>query len=185
MSREDYGALNRLFKDDGAAVPEIIWSPSEDQLDIPVQVELLRYWQRIGGTGRFPAADAIDPLDMKFALGYLMLIDVLEDGSDFLYRLYGSSIALHYGQDMTGRRTSEFSGRIGIFFRAVYRASMLRRSSIFTVHEPPKHVFVKRWRRLVLPLVDADGAIVRFLVCNIPEDRARGIGIPKVGKRGV
>ena len=185
VSREDYAALNRLFRQDGAAKPEIIWHPSENDLEIPVHIEMLRYWQRIGGNGAIPTADRIDPLDMKFALGYLMLIDVLDGGGDFSYRLYGSSIALHYGHDMTGRRASEFPDRIGAFFRAVYRASMIRRSTVYTAHEPPRQVFVKLWRRLVLPLAGANGDVIRFLVCNIPEDRTRGVGIPKTGKRGL
>ena len=39
---------------------------------------------------------------MRRWLGNVLLVDVIEGGAEFVYRLYGSNVAERFGRDMTG-----------------------------------------------------------------------------------
>ncbi len=65
---------------------------------------LLEYWQaKRRKLGRLPARSDIDPLEMRFALGHLILADVEHgDPIRFRHRLIGTHIVEHAGYDATG-----------------------------------------------------------------------------------
>jgi hypothetical protein len=51
------------------------------------------YWQHARGDKLMPGRKDIDPLDLKFCLGWLSLVDVLyEPARRFKYRLDGSKL---------------------------------------------------------------------------------------------
>ncbi len=66
--------------------------------------QLLEYWQaKRKALGRLPARSDIDPLEMRFALGHLILADVEHgDPIRFRHRLVGTHIVEHAGYDATG-----------------------------------------------------------------------------------
>lgn len=81
-------------------------NPASTQLrpERPELRRLLEYWQAKRRTlGRLPARADIDPLEMRFALGHLILADV-EPGNPirFRHRLIGTRIVEHAGYDATG-----------------------------------------------------------------------------------
>src|SRR3546814_18026508 len=82
-----------------------------------------------------------------------MLLDILDGGADFRYRLYGSRIAERTGFDWTGRLLSEMASNAftGTFYAAVYRAVMRRRAPILTVSGSTRPVAATPWSRLGLP----------------------------------
>jgi hypothetical protein len=81
----------------------------------PVRAQLTRsklqgvfdYWDARRGTAPFPSRTAIDPLDMRFALGNIVLIDVQREPLRFRFRLVGTSVVEKWGYDMTGRFVDE------------------------------------------------------------------------------
>jgi hypothetical protein len=66
---------------------------------------LYDYWQSRRRDGRLPARADIDPLDVPYMLGSLVLFDVLREPLRFRYRLIGSKLigARHRGPDITGK----------------------------------------------------------------------------------
>jgi hypothetical protein len=40
------------------------------------------YWQRLRGNRAAPQASEIDPMDLKPSLGFVLLLDILDDGFD-------------------------------------------------------------------------------------------------------
>jgi hypothetical protein len=54
-----------------------------------------------------PARRDIDPLEMKWLLGNLSLIDVRQDQPDFRFRLAGSNVVALFGKELTGRAVTE------------------------------------------------------------------------------
>jgi hypothetical protein len=56
----------------------------------------LHYWQAIK-TDRLPSRHEIDPIDIPDLLPNIMLLDVLESGRDFRYRLAGTAIERNFG----------------------------------------------------------------------------------------
>jgi hypothetical protein len=161
--------LDDYFAEHGARLDALVWSPSSTVCDCPQISFLIDYWQSLRAGADLPAADSISPFGMKPALGHIVLIDMVDDGWDGVFRLYGTKVAETYGSDMTGRRISEIDGGnyVSLFFRALYRTACLRRQSLYTHHFPPPHIAVESWQRIMLPLRDADGRVTRFLCSNI------------------
>src|SRR3546814_2654550 len=85
------------------------------------------------------------------------------------------SVAEMYGEDMTGRRVSEIDNNnyATQLFRAIYRVAALRGEPVFSHHRPPPHVSVTAWKRLILPLANAEGAVCRFLSVNLDRKSTR------------
>jgi hypothetical protein len=166
----DLAPLAAPFLHHGLRPPVAIWNPRAEDLPTMQLPFVLDYWHGLRDAHGRVAPELIDPFALKPALGYILLIDVLEDGADFRYRLYGSEIARVAGFDMTGKRTSEMvTGSLASnFYIAGYRALLRRPEPLFTWHEMPMQITINNWDRIVLPLSDAQGRITRILTCNMP-----------------
>jgi hypothetical protein len=161
--------LRDAFALEGARGPEIDWRPGAEQLS-PRQLRFLfDYWEELRADRAMPLVAEIDPLAMKPALGYIMLVDPEADG-DFRYRLYGSRIAAISGFDLTGKRLSEHPASVYLteFTLALYGAVRRRALPVFTMHGPNATQHTAAWHRIVLPLADAVGAVARLLVGTVP-----------------
>ena len=170
LARGDSGPCERLFSDMSADKPIIRWAPDPVDLNDGRLQTLLEIWTaERERTGRLPHPDWVEPERFLFAIGYLMLLDVVDGGRNFRYRLYGTEISRRFMHDLTGHLVSDVPFRMSrLFFLAVYKAACTRKIPIFTEHAPPSSVNATSWSRLILPL-STDGATVdRFLVGNIP-----------------
>ena len=164
LSGGDQHALDKLFLDARYQPPAIKWEPSVDDLPRDGLRFLLTHWQGMATNGALPLADDLDPIDLRPALGNIMLVDVLDDGRDFRYRLYGSAIAFISSGDKTGKSVIDFEGIPAQFFYVVYRAALIRRCPVYTHHYPANMSNFRRWHRLLLPLSDKSGNVVRYLI---------------------
>src|SRR5262249_49450339 len=121
-----------------------------------------------------PARADIDPVDLGFVLGHLLLVEVLPDPTRFKVRLHGSELVRRAGYDLTGKTLDELPMED---FREVARRS-------FTTTAETKQPFHSRRERtldgkrqkyetLMLPL-SADGETVNMLLIGLVyEDTAR------------
>lgn len=64
---------------------------------------LLEYWDTLRGDAAMPPKAAIDPIDFRFILGYVTLVDVESDPRRYRFRLDGSILVRLSGIDYTGR----------------------------------------------------------------------------------
>jgi hypothetical protein len=115
---------------------------------------LYGYW-RGKRTGRpFPARADLDPLEIPRLLEHIGLVDVLEDGADFRYRLIGTGISSAFGEDPTGRRVgASTGGQYANVIRAACRQcfEMARPVLLRGVYRTKEQNFL--WaERLLLPL---------------------------------
>lgn len=172
LAADQPDSLVQLFLKAGVPAPRFVWSPAPESLPTERLARLHLYWRSLSEGDALPRATAIDPAEMRFILGYVMLVDVVDDGADFAYRLYGSKIAASVGRDLTGRRVSsladDFERHLALYFGASFHAAFLRREPLYTEHAATPDRPSERWQRLLLPLTAADGSIQRFLVGNIP-----------------
>jgi hypothetical protein len=167
--------IRAAFKARGARGPKVVWEPTIDLLEArPLRV-LQDYWSDLAAGRAMPLASEIDPLDMREALGHVALLDVIEDGRDFRYRVFGTAIAAVSEFDLTGRNVSESpaSAYIVEFALAIYRAACARKAPVFTEHGPAGTHEVHAWQRLILPLADKRGQVTRLLSGNHPVLRRR------------
>jgi hypothetical protein len=78
-----------------------------EQIETPALRWLFTYWDGLRRGREFPARRDIDPLDFAYALGHVMLLDVLYDPLRFRFRLHGTDLVLRAGYDMTGKMADE------------------------------------------------------------------------------
>jgi hypothetical protein len=169
----DMTAIEAVFIENGAQPPSLAWNPSAGQAGAPAMRFLMDYWRDNAPAGTLPHLKQIDPAELRPALGYLMLLDAVDGGRDYRYRLYGSIVASVSGFDMTGKLLSEHpaSAYVTEFAIASYRAALRRRAPVYTERSPVGAVQAIRWQRIALPLVDDSGAAVRFLAGTAPINR--------------
>ncbi len=145
----------------------------------PQLERLYAYWnaQRRGHV--FPLREDIDPLDMPYALGNVLLVDVeREPAIRFRYRLWGVNLTTDYGQEMTGRYVDQLQPpAFGARVQQQYLATL-------TANAAQLHKFDDiidgRWfmhERLLLPLArpEAPDAIGMILgaIFRTPRDAGR------------
>lgn len=173
MLSEDLDGIAEVFVEHGAGTPVVIWKPSREQLRSEPPRHVLTHWSSLAAGPRLPGSQQMDPLDLRPALGYVLLLDVVEGGQDFRYRLFGSAIGSVSGFDMTGKQLSEHpaSTYVTEFSLAVGRAAVRRREPVYTLRRPVGAQDTNLWERLVLPLVDENDSVVRLIVVATPLDR--------------
>ncbi len=81
-----------------------------DVLETPVLRRLYRYWDGKRGERGFPARRDIDPVEFSYALGQVMLLDVLYAPQRFRFRVHGTILSLRAGYEMTGRMADDLPG---------------------------------------------------------------------------
>lgn len=169
----DVSGLRATFAEIGADGPVIQWQPTEADLEPEPLRFLLAHWTNLKGDQVLPRKQQIDALEMQPALGYIALLDIVDGGADFRYRLFGSLIAQASGYDMTGRLLSvhRASSYIVDFYRTCYRAILLRPEPLATVHAPPSAESSTIWSRLILPFSDQPKQVDRLLVGIVPIKR--------------
>lgn len=168
IERNDSEAIRARFVAAGFNPPMIKWDPAPEDVESKELRFLLTYWRDLRGDAPIPHFSKVDALELRPCLGYLMILDIGEE--ELTYRVYGSKIARASGFDMTGKTVSAISSHsfIPTFFNACYRATRRKRIPILTQHQTPPEISVYSWTRLILPLVDDSGVIVRFLAGNMP-----------------
>lgn len=139
----------------------------------PRLARLYGYWLTLRGNRRFPARRDLDPVDLRYVLGHLILLDVLRDPLRFRYRLHGAEITSTVGYDLTGKLLDEMPD-------AEYRDYAIQRcGELVETGEP---LVIRRDRTLYgrpgsyealwLPFSE-DGTNVTMLVCGLIYDTSR------------
>lgn len=169
----DPGPILESVRAAGYAAPSIEIDPPPETLDLPPLAALHAFWHaRRGRDGAPPPADAIDATELRGALGYVHLLERVEDGYDFVYRVYGSIVSVHASNDWTGWTIGAMALKtetgLGLMFRAVQTACGLARAPIATLHHSPPWLAAKAWRRLTVPFLTGSGECARFLVATVP-----------------
>lgn len=169
--------LRHLFAAANATSPIVIWDPMDRDLKHPVVRAFATKLRSITDAEGRLTQSALEAADLAGFNDWMMLLEPLRDANgavrDFRYSHYGSEIAASYGRDMTGRCTSEIGGHIAAFFAALYQAVLARGEWVKSIHEPPSEVFARIWRRMIVPVYDATGDIVRIAVLNVADNDLR------------
>ncbi len=141
-------------------------APAQPALHPSLQA-LWQFWDRLRGARAMPRADEIDAFVLRPWLGHIVLLDVVDDGCEFRYRVYGSLVAEQFGFDLTGRLVGDCEPMIGPQPLAEYRrvASVGRPEAVARM-SPAKRDFLKM-DKLALPLARADGGPVTRILCAL------------------
>lgn len=173
FSDADWERTQAQFEATGAPAPFVQWAPDPRMAEHAIVHRFSHLCDTLSENEAALPADTLDLSRFGNMKDWLLLLAPTSDGCAFSYEHYGRGIARVYGQDMTGRTTADFPGHISEFFTLVYRAVLARKQRVMTVHQPPNLVFVSHWRRLIVPIADASGKVVKILTLTLPENELR------------
>jgi hypothetical protein len=165
--------IDRLFREIDSPPPVTRWDPPDDAFEDGPLRFLLGLWRRRSAGGRLPLSRDIDAVELWPALGYVMLLEPIDDGADFRYRVYGTIIAEHSGIEMTGKQVWDVPAPlVAVYFLATYRAVYRARRPLYAHHTTHHDIQIADWSRIILPFADDHGRVDRLLVGNLPSLRS-------------
>jgi hypothetical protein len=140
------------------------------RIDDPRLARLYAYWLSRKGNRRFPARRDVDPLEFRYLLGHVMLLDVIGDPLRFRFRLHGTELTRRAGYDLTGKFLDDLPV-------AEYRDYVIERCKHLVADGEPLLVHhnrildnkLRRYEALWLPLSE-DGTQVSMLLCALIYD---------------
>jgi hypothetical protein len=148
--------------DDALATATLMREIAEPRLQ-----KLYAYWSAARGDRRLPARRDIDPVDLSYALGHIMLVDVLRDPLRFRVRLHGTEMAMRADYDLTGKLLDELP-------LSDFRDYVIERCRQLVESGQPLRVQQERsiggrlhgYEAVWLPLSE-DGTTVNMLMCGL------------------
>lgn len=148
-----------------------------------VLTRLYDYWLQRRGAKQFPSRNDIDPVDFRFALGRVSLIDVLDRPRRFRYRLVGTMVTEHLGYEMTGKFLDELpDSEVRAYLEQLYAQAVEDRAPLY---EGDRVVLDGRlWKHetLVLPLSTDDRSVDMLMIYRATE-RPQPLPAPPPGSR--
>jgi hypothetical protein len=146
--------------------------PTPQQIDAirtaivdPVLLRLYDYWQERRSGRPMPSRSDIDPVDLRFILGNIVLVDVLAAPRRFRMRLHGTNLVHRAGYELTGKMLeelpdSDFRARAQQSFTAVVET----RRAVHSLRSRTLAGRLQPYEALILPLSQAAPAVDMLLV---------------------
>jgi hypothetical protein len=148
---------------------------SYDYRSDPVLGQVLDYWDSRRAGRAMPTRRDIDPIEIRQALPHLQIIELVDGGARFRYRLVGTALVTAFGKEYTGKFLDElFSGERLAFAQMVYRTVCVTKQPVFlrNRYNTTKDVGMVA-NRLYLPLGTDEGG-VNFILGSLTFEYERG-----------
>jgi hypothetical protein len=98
--------------------------PASDPIYLTDQeVSFLAFWDRMRGHRSMPNRSELLPENLQPWIGWLHLLEVIDDGEDFVYRVFGTRPSDATGSDYHLKRVSEWDSEHRERALGVYRAA--------------------------------------------------------------
>ena len=145
----------------------------------PILRQVYAYWTAKRGARVFPARADIDPLEFRFALGHVSLVDVLCNPLRFRYRLVSTALTGRLGYEMTGKMTSEIP-EFGIREYVTSRYTDMLQRAAPTHEEGDILLDGKLWRfeAIYLPLSSDGMSIDMIMACRVGDPPRKPSAVP-------
>jgi hypothetical protein len=130
----------------------------------PILHAALAYWQRLRQGESLPRRRDIDPSAIPRLLPHLQLIEVVDGGVRFRYRLVGTALVTAFGKEYTGQYLDElFGGERLAHASHIYATVCAQRRAVFlrSRYSTARNIELMA-SRLYMPLSD-DGASVNVI----------------------
>ena len=138
-----------------------------DALPVPQLKQLYDYWERKRAGRRWPKRSDIDPIEMRFALGNIDMLEISYDPMVFVFRISGSNIDREEGFNMQGKSLDEYplpQHREAV--RKAYMRVLEKGDPDYEEIERLNEGRVARYGRLILPLSEDGDRIDQFLMAR-------------------
>jgi hypothetical protein len=131
----------------------------------PLLRRLYDYWNEKRGERPMPSRAHIDPIEMRFILGSLLVADVLRSPLRFFVRLHGTELVRRAGYELSGKMLDELPQPQ---FRALTHRSWARsvetRAPFHSVRDRVLDGRMARYEALILPLSRSGEEVEMLLV---------------------
>ena len=127
------------------------------------------YWRKKVGDGDIPDRAAIVPTDIPELLPHVYMVDVVDGGARFRYRLVGSNIVDRVGFNATGKFLSEVvQGEHERYMANLFRQVVSTRHGIYSrsAYRYPDRDFVST-SRIFLPLTRGGREVAIILAAQV------------------
>ena len=134
--------------------------------DDPVLGSVLAFWVRKRGARSMPSKRDMDPTEIPPKhLPNLQIIDVLDGGKSFRFRLVGTALVQAYGKDYTGKLTDELlDPEITRAMHEMYETVCSTKVPLFARHKYQTSTNIDLvTKRIYMPLSD-DGVEVHHIL---------------------
>jgi len=142
------------------------------------QQALLDLWMLRRGTRAMPRRSDFETLDFVPWMGDLNMLEVVEDGADFVYRVFATNVVRQQGYELTGNLMSAHPNPIAKAigfgcYREVCRTGLpyLFRRPVVLKDEIQREQTIIR-ENAALPLGDPAGRVDRILVLQSPRSQS-------------
>jgi hypothetical protein len=166
-ARHDNAALT-VLPDPDAGEQRVATEVALSDLRQPVVREAFDTWTRVKGERRMPSRADMTPRVMRGFLKYMCLLEVLEEGREFRFRVSGDVVNVQQGMALQGITTAEWDARVpgfGLHMRRVYQRVYRRREPLayrgLYLRHADQHTFSHE--SLMAPLGD-DGETVDHVI---------------------
>lgn len=122
---------------------------------------------RLRGNRAFASRGDIDPINFKYILGNLVLVDVLYEPLRFRFRLVGTGVTLASGFDLTGRLLDEYPDpALRELLRETY-TTIIRTGRPARIENIVENIYRPyRGEAIIVPLSD-DGVVINMFIVGI------------------
>jgi hypothetical protein len=146
-----------------------------DDIAHPNLRRLYEYWVEKRGERDMPARANIDPLDITYIVGNVIMVDVIEgDPLRFRIRLHGTNLAQRVGYELTGKMLDELPIND---FRALAQQSFTwvanKRQPLHSRRDRIIDGRFAKYETVIMPLSDDGERVNRLLVGLIYDDEKR------------
>jgi hypothetical protein len=136
---------------------------------------LHEYWDRKRAGRKMPARADLDPLDMTFVIGNIILVDVLDEMPPrFRIRLHGTNLTQRVGYELTGKMLDELPITE---FRTLAQQSFARVANTGEATHGKRDRIIDgrfaRYETVIMPLSDDGVRVDRLIVGLIHDDENR------------
>ncbi|TNE61818.1 MAG: hypothetical protein EP335_14075 [Alphaproteobacteria bacterium] len=132
-------------------------------------VKLYDMWMAL--PGELPSASHVTPTWLGAELlPYMYILDIVDGGQDFRWRLFGTAHAARYGSEATGMLMSEAARRDKSAAGSLHFARQTcaeKRPTFFLTEFLQGEFAVKSNATVVLPLAGPDGDMSRLFGCSV------------------
>ena len=128
---------------------------------------LCELWESKRKGGALPARADFDVFELRPWLGHLNVIEVIDGGRDYRYRLHGNDLVQLLGMDLTGRRLSDLAPEMQGTIRAEHEEVLATRGPCwFSRNRFNRDADHLRIVKLTLPLA-ADGETIDMMLMGL------------------
>jgi hypothetical protein len=129
-------------------------------------------WQTARATRLMPSRADMSPRVMRKFLSFVALVEVLDGGEDFRFRVVGDGIATQQKLPLAGKNIADVDKMVpgfGQFLKGIYKRTLKRREALAYrgtyMRTADRHPF--NYETLVLPLGDDGETVDHILVVSV------------------